>query len=544
MKSDLLYVSPIILLLFLMNYHVLDTWFMVDDTACIFSSSLDTVKLLFDRGTYIFFNQFFFSPGLPISFKIDWFLFNMHPTGYHIHNFIAASLCCILFFKLQRIYMPLLFSWLGTLFMSSSLPISFDIGWITRRHYLWGFFFSLMTIYLFKKWEEGKRPLLMMLSLFSTLIAFLFKEAYLFLPAVIFIISSGSVGERLKRSAGYIGIFILYLLWRIHMLGGLGGYTGSTQKSLYYFLYKWVYIPVDISGNLVFPYFPIVIMLLLILIALNNFRMAIGLLFIILTISAPFIFFPSGGFSLANKALSFAAVISFTLTYSIYSSWASKKKAVSIFLCGLFSFSLYGSFLQAKSGHDVILKQSNLHEKASKEILSHKDEKILVISDNSYYFSNLADIYKEMLKKEFPEIKAASTVKIIPILESYDFDRIIVIEGLCLDPSIISRSKMAILEGEKARDFLAKNKKESEGEFLQEPHVNFIQTDSYLRIHIVDQRKGTYMRCLYRDTYIGCYPIPEIYVFKFNSVKKFEKIAIIYLSDKGKMSNPTTFRNF
>jgi hypothetical protein len=272
--------------------------------------------------------------------------------------------------------------------------------------------------------------------------------------------------------------------------------------------------------------------------------MAIGLLFIILAISAPFIFFPSGGFSLANKALSFAAVISFTLTYSIYSFWAGRGKAFSIFLCGLFSVSLYGSFLQTRSGHEVILKQSDLHEKASKEILNHTDEKILVISDNSYYFSNLADIYKEMLMEEFPEIKAASTVKILPLLESYDFDRIIVAEGLCLDPSATSKSKVTVLDGEKAKGFLAGKKKEIGGEFLQAPRVTFIPTDSYLRIHIVDQRKGTYMRCLYRDTYIGCYPIPEIYVFKFNSVKKFEKIDIIYLSDKGKMSSPATFRNF
>lgn len=542
MKSDLCYVSPIILLLFLTNYPVLHTWFIVDDTACIFCSSFDTIRLLFDRGTYLFFNQLFFTPFLPVSFKLDWFLFKMSPTGYHIHNLVVASLCCILFFKLLQLYMTSFFSWLGTLFLSLSLPISFDIGWITMRHYLWGFLFSLMALYFFKKWEGRKAPLLMVLSLFCTVLAFLCKEAYLFLPAVIFIVSSGGIRDRTKKAAGYIGAFVLYLLWRIYMLGGIGGYAGSTHKPLYYFVSKWLSLPVDMSNTLVFPYFSVVMIFVLILLALNQFRMAAGLFFILFAVSAPFIFFPSGGFLLANKALAFAAAVSFTLAYSIYASWVKKKKAVAIFLSGLFAVSLVGAFREAQSGHELILRLSSLHENASKELLDHRDEKILVISDNSYYFSNLGDIYKEMLNEEFPEIRAISTVKVIPFLESQDFDRVMVTEGLALDPVNEQRDAFVVLEGEEAKDFLAKHEKEFKREILQPPRVSFKPSASYLTINITDQRKGTYLRCLYRGAYIGCYPIPKTYVFKFNNVKEFEKIDIIYLSDSGGISRPATFR--
>lgn len=542
MKSDLLYVSPIILVLFLTNYPVLDSWFIVDDTACIFCSSFDTLRLLFDRGTYIFFNQLFFTPFLPISFKLDWFLFKMSPTGYHIHNLLVASLCCILFFQLLKIYMSAFFSWLGTLFLSLSLPVSFDIGWITRRHYLWGFLFSLMALYFFKKWEERKASLIMVLSLFCTVLAFLCKEAYLCLPAVIFILSPGGAGQRIKKAAGYIGVFVLYLLWRIYMLGGIGGYAGSTHKPLYYFLSRWLSLPIDMSNTLVFPYFSFVIIFVLILLAVNQLRMAIGLFFILLSVSAPFIFFPSGGFLLANKGLGFAAAISFTLAYSIYASWTKEKKAVAIFLFGLFAVSLIGSFREAQSGHEIILKQSGLYENASQELLNHRDEKILVISDTAYYFSNLGDIYRGMLNEQFPEIRAASTVKVIPFLESHDFDRVIEAEGLSLDSINEQRNALVVLGGEEADDFLARHEKEFEKEILQPPRVNFIPSDSHLTINIIDQRKGTYLRCLYRDTYIGCYPIPKLYVFKCNSVKEFEKIDIIYLSDSGGMSRPATFR--
>lgn len=543
-KKEFLYLSSIAFLLFLINYRILNTWFIVDDTACIFCSSFDTVNLLFDKGTYLFFNQLFFTPLLPILFKVDLPLFKMNPLGYHLHNLLVAFLSCVVFFKIVRMYCSPFFSWLGTLSLSVSLPMSFDIGWITRKHYLWGFLFFLFALYLFKKWEDKKDHVLIALSLLATLLAFLCKEAYTILPAAILVISSGSITDRVKKTAPYIVIFIIYFIWRIYMLGGIGGYPGSTEKSLSFLLWKLSTVPVDFLNNLSFPYFSIAFLLLLILLALSRFKMMAGIILLIFISSAPFVFYEHGGFILAGKGLLLVAVISFALTYTIHVYWTKGKRVILAISVLIFISALLGSFVRATTGHELIMKLSSMYAKASKEILAHRDKKILVISEHCYYFSNLRDIYKIVLREKFPYMKTTSTAQVIPFLDSHDFDMIILGKNLSLRQLDISESSVSILKGPDAHDFIENNKKRFfKGPPLSAPKVNFTPSEDNVKIDITDTRKGTYLRCIYMDSYIGCYPIPKQYTFRLNSVKEIEKIVIIYISHTGEMSSPTIFRN-
>lgn len=543
-KQEFLYLSSIAVLLFLINYRILDTWFIVDDTACIFCSSFDTVNLLFDKKTYLFFNQLFFTPLLPILFKMDLLVFKMNPIGYHLHNLLVAFLSCIVFYKIVRMYCSPFFSWLGTLSLSVSLPMSFDIGWITRKHYLWGFLFSLGALYLFKKWEGKKEHVLIALSLLATLLAFLCKEAYTTLPAAVLVISSGSVTDRLKKTVPYIVIFVIYLIWRIYMLGGIGGYPGSTGKPLSFLLWKLSTVPVDFLNNLSFPYFSIAFLLVLILLALSRFKMMTGVILLIFIVSAPFVFYERGGFILAGKGLLLVAVISFALAYTMHAYWVRKKGVILAISVIIFIGALSGSFVRATTGHELIMKLSSMYEKASKEILTHRDKKILVITEHCYYFSNLRDIYTNVLREKFPYMKATSTAKVIPFLNSQDFDMVILGKNLSLKHLDISESSVSILKGPDAHDFIENNKKGFlRGKPLLAPEVNFIPSEDDVKVNITDTRKGTYLRCIYMDSYIGCYPIPKQYTLRLNSVKEIDKIDIIYISHTGEMSSPTTFRN-
>ena len=542
LKREFLYISSIAFLLILINYRVLNTWFIVDDTACIFCSSFDTVKLLFDKKTYLFFNQLFFTPLLPILFKMDLFLFKMNPIGYHLHNVLVAFLSCVVFFKIVRMYCSPFFSWLGALSLSLSLPMSFDIGWITRKHYLWGFLFSLVALYLFKKWEGKKEHVLIALSLLATLLAFLCKEAYTALPAAVLVISSGNFRDRVKKTLPYIVIFAIYLTWRIYMLGGIGGYPGSTAKSLSFLFWKLFTVPVDFLNNLSFPYFSIAFLLVLILLALSRFKMTAGVILLIYSASAPFIFYEHGGFILAGKGLLLVAVISFSLAYTMHIYW-DKKKGVALAISAIiFISALSGFFVRATAGQELIMKLSSMYEKASKEILTHRDKNILVISEHCYYFSNLRDIYTIVLGEKFPYMKATSTAQIIPFLNSQDFDMVILGKNLSLKQPDISESSVSILKGQDAHDFIEHNRKGFlSGKPLAAPEVNFSPSEDDIKVSITDTRKGTYLRCIYMDSYIGCYPIPKRYTFRLNSVKEIDKIVIIYISNTGEMSSPTTF---
>jgi hypothetical protein len=422
--------------------------------------------------------------------------------------------------------------------------MSFDIGWITRKHYLWGFLLSLIALYLFKRWEGKKEHILFALSLFATLLAFLCKEAYTTLPAAILVISSGSVTERVKKTAPYIVIFVIYLVWRIYMLGGIGGYPGSTGKPLSFLLWKVSTVPVGFLNNLSFPYFSIAFLLVLILLALSRFKMMIGVLLLIFIVSAPFVFYDHGGFFLAGKGLLLVAVLSFALTYTMHAYWVRKKVVILALSAIIFISALSGSFVRATAGHELIMQLSSMYEKASKEILTHGDKKILVISKHSYYFSNLRDIYTIVFKEQFPYMKATSTAQVIPFLNSQDFDIVILGKNLSLKKPDISESSVSILKGPDAHDFIENHKKRFlKGKPLLAPEVNFISSEDNVKIDIADTRKGTYLRCIYMDSYIGCYPIPKQYTLRLNSVKEIEKIDIIYISHTGEMSSPATFRN-
>ena len=536
-KTELLYLSSILIFLVIINYRVLDTWFIVDDTANIFCSSFDTIRLLFDRETYLFFNQLFFTPLLPISFKVDWLLFKLNPTGYHLHNLVVAFLGCLMFYKFQRLYFPPFFSWIGAVVLAFSLPVSFDIGWITRKQYLWGFLLALIALYLLKRWEISKKKYILFFSLIGTLLSFLFKEAYTFLPAIIFIISSGSIKERAKKTIPYFFILAVYLFWRIYMLGSIGGYPGSTDKSFLFLLDKLLHIPMDLSENLYgFSFFPF---LLLIILAFLNFKMLFLFAVTSIIVVSPFVFYPPGDFLLANKALSFVAIIAFTLSFIMYKV-SLKYKKLSLFI-GLILFIpvLSISISKAMDAQKGIIRLSENYKKASGELIENRAERILVIGNYSYYFSKLEDIYRKMLKTDFPFIKSISDIAALPYLYINDFDKIILAKNLDLNPDIASKSTVEVLTGLEGRQFIEENLKDRDRE--PSPEVRFLPASDHLRIEITDSREGTYLRCLHMGTYVGCYPIPRIYMFKYNKIKRIDRIDIILLSKDGMASKAASF---
>jgi hypothetical protein len=536
-KEDISYLFLILLLLIIINFRVLNTWFMIDDTANIFCSNFSTLKLLFDKYTYLYSNQLFFTPLLPISFKLDWLFFKMNPFGYHIINLLVAYLCCLLFYKFQRIYFMPFSSWVGTVFLAISLPMSFDIGWITRKHYLWGFLLALITIYLFKRWEENKKNYILFFSFIGTLLSFLFKEAFTFLPALVFIISSGSIKERARKAIPFFFVLATYIFWRIYMLGGLGGYPGSTDKSFIFLLNKLLYLPIDLSKNLYgFSYFPF---LFLIILAFLDYR---GLILIALTsliVVSPFIFYPPGDFLLANKTLSFVAVFSFTLSY-ISNELLSRRKKVPLVIFLLFLIPiLLGSISKIRLSQNAIIHLSSNYEKASKEIIKSSNEKILIVGNYSYYFSNLEDIYRKILKTDFPFIKSISDIAALPYLDTNDFDKVILTKNLDLNPDIASRSTVEVLTGLGGKKFIEENLKSKN--HLPSPEVNFIPASDHLKIEITDSREGTYLRCLHMGSYVGCYPIPKKYIVKYNKIKRIDRIDIIFLSKDGMASKAASF---
>ncbi len=93
-------------------------WFLPDDFVSIYGSMQNPLKLLFSREDYALFNRWFFTPLLPISFKLDGHLFKLNPIGYHFHNYLVILMNAIVIYKIARFYLPGFYSLLSSLFFS------------------------------------------------------------------------------------------------------------------------------------------------------------------------------------------------------------------------------------------------------------------------------------------------------------------------------------------------------------------------------------------------------------------------------------------
>jgi hypothetical protein len=301
---------------------------------------------------------------------------------------------------------------------------------------------------------------------------------------------------------------------------------------------KLFQIPMDLSESIYgFPFLPFI---LLAITAFLNVRIMVFTASLFFIVISPFIFYPEGGFLLANKALSFVAVVSFSLSYILSAMYSKEKKLLFALFLLLLPLILYGSTAKIINGQKVIMRLSEHYERASLEIIESKNQKILVVGNFAHYFSNLEDIYRRMLKTDFPYIRSLSSAAALPYLDRNDFDKIILLNNLDLRPDEVPESSVKVLLGREARMYVTENLKV--GGKLPPPEVRFRPAEDHLKIEINDARAGTFLRCLHMGSYVGCYPIPHHYVFQYNKVKKAEKIDILYVSDDGKTSQPATFR--
>jgi hypothetical protein len=135
--------------------------------------------------------------------------------------------------------------------------------------------------------------------------------------------------------------------------------------------------------------------------------------------------------------------------------------------------------------------------------LRKRDDKVLIVSNYSYYYSSLEEIYRDMLKEEFPDIRAISGLIALPYLERRNFDRVVLAENASLDPGYALKSRVNILSGVEAERmidaYIAESGKQIE---LTAPSVQIILLKDGITMNIDDTRSGSFLRCLYHSSYV------------------------------------------
>ncbi len=485
-KSNLFFVLGLFIALLLLSFKFLELWFMTDDSSCIYASKFSIVRLFFDRETYLIFNKMFYTPLLPIFFKLDFVFFELNPKGYHIHNMLAAFFTALIGYKVYRFYLPRIEGWIGTFLFLLSYPVITNIGWITRKHYIWGTCFTLLSFYLFKKFEFLKKYPLFLASNVCYLIALLFKEAFAPLPGIILVLADGRLKDRILKSIPYFLILGVYLVLRFYIIGGIGGYIGDKIEYNIVGLIKNSVIQLNLFSSAVWGFKILFIMpILFVLFALNKRSALIVTAIFIITIS-PFFFLKMPTnidryfiFYFPSKFMLPLFIVSGALSILLQVSKNLKTKLL-IFSVVFFLFVLQVN--QARDSYEFIRQNSESYKKLALESINRLQRGDILIVHNDAIFYNY--LYETI--SEIAEMKNKNGGAIITF---NDPD----IQGL-LNNEYSVRTKYLYLKDKwvDLKGGILLNQRYTINDSIHEPQIKVAIKNQFINFTISDRRDGIF----------------------------------------------------
>ena len=240
--------------------NTVDDWFLPDEVITISEiAELDLIGVLTHGES--FGN---FVPLLFVSLWVDWKLFGLDPTGYHVHSIAAAVIIAVLSFVLMRRWLrePIALAAGACVFLAP--PTVAVTSWICTRHYLEGTIFALIGVLVLIRFLDSPSPGKALACGGLYIGACIGKEIFAALPAALIFMPfsgpelwprQGSLTERLRvlkddarirkramLAAGLILGLVFYIVWRLSKVGAVltkYGYDVPVLDRLHYFAGAW-----------------------------------------------------------------------------------------------------------------------------------------------------------------------------------------------------------------------------------------------------------------------------------------------------------------
>lgn len=202
----------------------LNGWWLYDDSQLLIEAIRQPLHgVLFDPAEYTHLAAHTFSPLQLLSFKLDLFLHGLDPTLFYAHQLVAIVAAAILLYLLLRRYVPDLYAALGAGVFLMTWAAVYAARTLMIRHYVEGLVFALAAMLA---WRRGGRWAILAAAFY--LLAMLSKEVYTTIP-LFFLCQSRYARKEWREIAREIvapaAAAIVFLVWRWHMTGLIGGYT-------------------------------------------------------------------------------------------------------------------------------------------------------------------------------------------------------------------------------------------------------------------------------------------------------------------------------
>jgi tetratricopeptide (TPR) repeat protein len=110
------------------------------------------------------------------SLWVEWRLWGMNPTGYHITNVVLHALSCIILWR-AFIRLKISAAWLAALLFAIH-PVNFEsVAWIAERKNVLAMFFYSITVWAFVRFVQSRERRFYIVSLLAFLLSLLAKPA-------------------------------------------------------------------------------------------------------------------------------------------------------------------------------------------------------------------------------------------------------------------------------------------------------------------------------------------------------------------------------
>lgn len=217
------------LLFWILNYNVLDNWFMADDPCYIeYFQEVNVAETFYIPKKSS--SPANFTPLFNLSFWSDFKAFKLEPKYYYWHHLISLTGSVALVFWALSCFLPPFFASAILCSFVVSNPVADAANFLMERHYVEGLGIAAFSVVCYFKAIKSNSFFWAVGGGFLFLAVCIAKEVYVPLACLLPFSVIGPLAYRWRMWIPYGASACLYIVWRCYMLGDGGIVAGYGER--------------------------------------------------------------------------------------------------------------------------------------------------------------------------------------------------------------------------------------------------------------------------------------------------------------------------